>query len=226
MSGLYAYCVLASGARPPVGLSGFGGAPVRAVDVAGLTVWLSDADRAPALDLDAVRLHHGVVSAGAAAAVVPFRFGAWAADTASLEERVRRSAAELEAALHRVEGRVELGVRITDPTGAPAADPGAAPATSGRAYLRALSSRQRARAERRRRQEQLAQAASRHLEAVPHDTRVAYLASPDLVSLAHLVPRGCEERYRRRMRSFADEVAPGLAVHVTGPWPPYSFVEA
>jgi hypothetical protein len=55
------------------------------------------------------------------------------------------------------------------------------------------------------------------------DQRVQYLSPPELVSVAHLVEPADEARYRELAAGFARAAGGDLVVHVTGPWPPYSF---
>ena len=225
MSGLYAYCVLAAGRCPPHGLVGLHDAAVTTLHVAGLSVWVSEAEARPAPEIDAVSRHHDVVSAAMDEAVVPFRFGAWVSGPGVLEERVAHAREELESALHKVEGRVELGVRIVEAGAGEPRPENPTPAT-GREYLRALSAHGAERAARRRRQDEIAAGAADRLADVATDQRLTYLDAPDLVALAHLVSRRDEAYYRTAMETFAEDLAPGYRVHVTGPWPPYSFTGA
>lgn len=225
MSGAYAYCVVSGGRQPPAGLSGLHDRPVIAHDVDGLTVWVSEAEEPPTLDLDAVQRHHAVVSAALGRPVLPLRFGAWHPDPASLTDLVRGSASELEAALERVGGRVELGIRIVragpEPVAREAEEPGGA--TSGREYLHTLSRRRGTRVERRREQNDLARRLQVHMAEVAAEQQVRYLSPPELISVAHLVQPSDERRYRELAARFARDAKGDLVVHVTGPWPPYSF---
>jgi hypothetical protein len=232
VSGVYAYCVLPTGRHPPPGLLGLDDRPVVGHEIEGLTTWISQSDAEPALDLDAVERHHRVVESAIAEDVVPLRFGAWQPDLSALEARIRRTRAELEAALELVRGRVEFGVRVREiAASAPAqaepavraqADP-AVPAPSGKGYLRALSRREKQRAERRLEQDGLARRIREFLAELVVDERVSYLDAPEVVALAHLVNRPDEPYYQARIRSLIVGEAGGYILHVTGPWPPYSF---
>ncbi|HET9947465.1 MAG TPA: GvpL/GvpF family gas vesicle protein [Longimicrobiales bacterium] len=232
MSGVYAYCILPGGREPPDGLAGLGGAAVRAEIVDGLTVWLSAAERAPEVELDAVERHHEVVRAALPETMLPLRFGAWAPDLDALAEHIRRTRPELDEALRCVEGRIELGVRVREAApaaagrvqaAAPEGPPLPAAAGVGRRYLHALSEAARARALRRRRQEALARRIREHLGAAVVDERVTYLAPPEAISVAHLVRREDEPYYRSRLQQLAEATRADYILHVTGPWPPYSF---
>lgn len=224
MSGVYAYCVVSGGRQPPASLSGLEDRPVTGHEVDGLTLWVTEADEPPALDLDAVARHHAVVSAALGTSMLPLRFGAWQPDLESLAERVRSSSAELAATLRRVAGRVELGIRVVRAGPKPDA-PGVdlEGAASGRDYLRALSRRRSTRVERRRAQDGLVRRLEAHLGEMAAEQRVQYLSPPEIISVAHLVLPSDERRYRERAARFARDADDELVVHVTGPWPPYSF---
>ena len=225
MRGVYAYCVVLGGQRPPLDLSGLHDRPVTGHELEGFTVWVSEAEEPPTLDLDAVTRHHAVVSAALGSPMLPFRFGAWEPDLGSLAERIRSSSSELAATLRRVAGRVELGVRIARSSARP--DPREAdetgPSESGRDYLRALSRRRSTRIERRQEQNDVARRLKEHMGEMAAEQRVQYLSPPELISVAHLVHPSAELRYRELAARFARDADGELVVHVTGPWPPYSF---
>ena len=236
MSGVYAYCVLPGGLHPPSGLAGLEDRPVTGYEVDALTVWISEAPGRPPLDLEAVGRHNDVVEAALGEPVAPLRFGAWLPDLAALADRVRGSSSQLEAALRLVEGRVEFAMRVGSAGGpmpspvsdaAPPGDralPGDAPgAGGGRAYLRALSRRRAERSRRRNEQDELAERLREFMGDMAVEQRVHYLSAPELVSVAHLVERRNQAQYLERAAAFAREPLGDLVVHVTGPWPPYSF---
>ena len=220
--------MVSGGGPPPAGLAGLGDRPVTAHDVDGLTVWASEAEEPPTLDLDGVARHHAVVSAALGRPMLPLRFGAWHPDLESLTELIRGSYAELAATLERVAGRVELGMRIVRAGGEPHA--GGAPepvaAAPGRSYLRALSRRRTTRVERRRAQNDVARRLKAYMGDMAAEQRVQYLSPPELISVAHLVEPGDEQRYRERAARFARDAHGELVVHVTGPWPPYTFASS
>lgn len=234
MSGVYAYCVLGSGHRPPDGLVGLDDGVVRALDVGPLTVWLSDVDGPPAADLLAIGRHDDVVrSASRAGAAAPLRFGAWAPDEAALRHRIDESRASIESTLQTVADCVEMGIRVVRadevPSGIPEPDGGEAFATgraaagTGRAYLRALAGAHAARLRRREAQDALARRLAEALSPLVRAHRLSYLAPPEVVALAHLVRVGDESEYRRRVEESAARQGGAVELHVTGPWPPYSF---
>ena len=79
--------------------------------------------------------------------------------------------------------------------------------------------------DRRRRRQGAASARERYASADHHRAAREPRAAPMLLDAAFLVPRGKAARFRVG-RGAAKKIAPaGFALQVTGPWPPYSFVE-
>ena len=232
MSGLHPYCVTVAGCHPPAGLTGLGGRVVQGFDIESFTVWTSEEPSAPAPDLEAVVRHDAVVRvASEHSTPLPVRFGAWAPDQAALASRIRKRRAELEAALAAVSGRVELGVTMEEePTSGTeegkrdGSDPagGLRGETAGKAYMRELSRHYEGRRRRRAEGAVLLERLRSAVGPLVVDERVHRLRPPGLVSVAHLVARSDVERYRERVDVFAHDIG-ATRVHVSGPWPPYSF---
>ena len=164
----------------------------------------------------------------AAATVVPLRFGSLHRDTAAVEGFLAEHRDEFVAALDRVRGRVELGVKLWVAAPADEAE-GRRPAT-GREYLeRRREAREHAATARAALDETLRAVHARLLAVseagvlnrsqpreLTGDSRVmamnaAYLVDADDDSLFSEV-----EHLRR--------AHPGLVFEVTGPWAPYNFV--
>lgn len=231
MSGVYAYCIVEAGHRPPSGLEGLSGGPVRGYDVGPFTVWASDEAEAPPVGLEPIKRHHEVVrSAVATTTPLPLRFGGWAADADTLHRRIERRRDELEAVLAAVAGRVEFGISFVDPSGratppVQSGDSSEAP-SDGRAYLRELSRSHAERKERKTRADELVARLRTHLDGLPDDERVQRRRPPGLVSIAHLVSREDERKYRHLVEDFLRDRADTWVAHLTGPWPPYSFTES
>jgi hypothetical protein len=163
----------------------------------------------------AVMAHAHVVEALAAAndAVLPARFGGAHADAAALRAAVAEREPALTAALARVRGCVELGVRAL----APAAEHGAAP--SGAAYMQA-------RLEQRREAERLAEELHAPLAARAREaTRTVGATQRLLLSAAYLVPKEEVIGFTELVEKLQVEHS-GLGIVCTGPWPPYSFATA
>jgi hypothetical protein len=201
---------------------------VRGLDIGRFTVWASEESAAPPADLERVTAHHAVVStAVAATTALPVRFGSWAPSRDALAARIEQNGDDLEAALASATGRIEMGVSVAD-AGAPAAGGGSPRGAQGafadgRAYLRALSRSYSVRHERRKQQDEIAAEIARRLAGLPHDTRVLYGEPPALLSVAHLIDRADEARYRSLLADLGSSLSHGGRLHVTGPWPLYSF---
>jgi hypothetical protein len=183
-----------------------------------------------------VRRHDSVLAAIARGVpVVPFRFGT----IYRSERHVLAMLGEhpsLSEALETVRGRVELGVKGFAATGAdePMADPGGAGTSPGRRYL---EQKQRARREAEEREALLARAAEEshaRLVQIADAARANPLQPPEasrseaamFLNGAYLVSVEDEDAFRQAVASLeADLGESGISFEVTGPWPPYNFVE-
>jgi Gas vesicle synthesis protein GvpL/GvpF len=162
---------------------------------------------------NAVLDHARVVDSLAQAndAVLPARFGRGFADAAALRTAIGDRSADLEPALARVRGCLELAVRVLAPVGA--APPVAA---SGRDYMRA-------RLDDQQRTERLAEELHQPLSALARAATKSVGATPELVlSAAYLVPREALEDFKGRVAELGAD-HPELTLACTGPWPPYTF---
>jgi hypothetical protein len=255
----YVYGVVGAGAADAVeervqGTQSVGGGEVRAVRAGALAALTSEvslaefgADVLPAHLNDRewleehARTHEEVLEVAlAVTSVVPFRFGTIYHDTADVVRMLDERRGELELALERIDGLVEVGVKAyVDQTaledalrrreGAPAdAEAGGA----GRAYMlrRQLDRRIAARAD-----EVGAQAAAdahERLTASAVDARVNRPQPPELsgrsdrmlLNGAYLVERA-DERLAAQVRELSETYRDlRITFELTGPWPPYNFV--
>lgn len=232
--GLYLYCVTRPGNAPGLTFAGICGAEVRGLALAGFSVWAETAQRRPDASLETVRGHHRVVERAAEGGpVLPLRFGQLVSDAGEVDAALQRRRDEYEEALDRVEGAVEVGLRLVDPDASATPEPAAAAARAGpggepsggrgRAYLEALRERERSRVRRLRRGEELARALADDLGPVLREERIGEPPGPgDLVTVAHLLAREDVERHADVVRAF-QERHPELRIVTSGPWPPYSF---
>ena len=147
-------------------------------------------------------------------AVVPIRFGAVFSDDDRVSTEVAARAGDFRAALARINGCVELGVRVIRPQQAEETE--TEPAT-GSAYLqRRLEARRVAAA--------AAHAVDERLHVLAVDRTLRTLETPELVlSASYLVSRDGVDRFREAVEVLESE-RPDLTLLCTGPWPPYSFV--
>lgn len=219
--GLYLYCLGEPDHPRPEDVVGLEGAAVRDVEAGGFSAWVSELERMPAPSLDRIRVHNAVVEAAAGVATpLPLRFGQWFETADDLDASLRDRGEALHAALARVSGALELGVRVLDPAHAP----DELDRASGTAYLEALARRSRVEEEGRRRGEEVAAELKEWLGPLVRDERVRSLGAGSLVSIAHLVDRHEIGKYRLHMDQFPPR-HPELRFVLSGPWPPYGFAE-
>jgi hypothetical protein len=161
----------------------------------------------------AILAHARVVDAVAATneSVLPARFAGDISAEADVSRILVERRDRILEALDRVDGCVELGLRVL-----PEVDDERAEAASGSDYMRGrLAEVARA--------QQLAHTLHRTLDAVARDSTSSVLARRDVVlTAAYLVPRSDLERFHATLQDIERQLA-GVTVVSTGPWPPYSF---
>jgi Gas vesicle synthesis protein GvpL/GvpF len=245
--GSYVYAVVdASPAAALTGLHGIGGRPVRLVEAAGLaavvsTVPLTEFGSEPLQrhleDLrwleTTAREHHAVVQAMTARGpVAPLRLATVYLGDERVRELLEQRREELVAALDRVRGRAEWGVKVfagrldeEQPTdGGPPTD------RPGTAYLlRRRGARERA-AQRRAALVERAEAVHAAFEELalashryrPQDPALTGSSDEMLLNAAYLVDPDAESALAELARAQSRD---GVRVELTGPWAPYSFSE-
>jgi hypothetical protein len=230
---LHAYCIMPAGVSPAI--AGIDNAQVRAIDHAGIAMWVSEHSAAPPATIESIKTHNEVVTAAMSTATpVPLRFGQSLHDDADAEKALRTSHEKWAALLEKFEGAVEFGIRVFDPardrtvdapsvdaTGVAATDV-AAPATRGRQYMAELARRIGGSDSARR---DLVNAMRREVARHVIEERMEALRTAHgVASVAHLVHRANADAYREGIEAVR-LLVPGLRLLSTGPWPPYSFVE-
>lgn len=187
-----------------------------------------------------VRAHEAVLEAAVERTpVVPFRFGTIYRGREQVLAMLSEHREDFSAALERVRGRVELGVKaILDPerfAERRRADSGEGnePQSAGRAYLLE-----------RQRERQLAEAAEtfaaecarvshERLSRAAEAARANPLRRPELaggpgemlLNGAYLLRVDEQERFRATLAELESRyAADGVVYALTGPWPPYNFV--
>jgi hypothetical protein len=187
----------------------------------------------------AAMAHEAVVEAFiGASAVLPMKlFTIFTSDARALEH-VTRERSRIDALLKRVTNHVEWGVRVVldramagEPRGRGPRE-SAARAASGAAFLA-----------RKKAQRDAATKLARHAREIGSDVyddlaafaRIARRRSaaempsrggPLLLDAAFLVPKAKAARFTKRVaRRTRDLAREGFRVTVSGPWPPYSFVQ-
>jgi hypothetical protein len=238
---VYLYAVTDADVPEPAVDAGVDGAPVRRIVASGLAAVVSSVDpvrfseeslRRSLEDLQwleaTARAHHAVVDAAARTGpVAPVRFATVYLDDDRVRSLLAERGSEFGAALDRVRGRVEWGVKgFAAPSAAPAEpepEPGAGP---GASYLaRRLAERNRA----ARGQEEalaVAEAVHRELAAVAAASRRYRAQDPRLtgrreemvLNAAYLVTDD------EALRQVVEQHTGGpVRLELTGPWAPYSF---
>lgn len=248
------YCVIQSDRVPAVGaVAGLpGAAPPRVLPLGGglaaIVATLPDDEYDPEAVTDKLRDmawvskaaigHEQVIEAmmAAAQAVLPMKLLTLFSSDARLTADLTKRRARLIKAAARVSGCQEFGLRVTPagPDGAGGDDAGGAPAerpSSGLAFLeRKKDARDQARARAGRRaafaREAWESMAGAARDAVQRPIAGDAIERP-LLDAAFLVGGAEREAFARASERLAAAAAEaGCAVTLTGPWPPYHFVQA
>lgn len=171
-----------------------------------------------------IRSHHAVAD------VVPMRFGSMLADEAAVRAHLDAQRAVYLRALERVAGCVELGVRLLVPEPGSPPTPEEAPkqeARSGARYLKALQRWYSAESQLRDRCAALEQALLSKVSALCREHRRELSpprpGEPVLCSLYFLVPRGQVPLFHAALS--ANAASDSTPTTVSGPWPPFNFVD-
>ncbi|MFF7726623.1 GvpL/GvpF family gas vesicle protein [Streptomyces sp. NPDC008001] len=262
---LYAYAVVrASGAVAGAldTVSGVAGGRVRALhhrDLMVLAGPVPAADHgeeqlaANLEDLDwlerTARAHQRVISAAAdvAPGVLPLRLATVFHDEAGVRAMVDARHEQLRAALDRLDGCTEWGVKVYALGTAPPAETATAPrgngphentpraATSGRDYLRLRAAERRAAQEGARHEDEVARGIHSALTALarenrlhpPQNPRLSGRTGRNVLNAAYLVGREDGSRFTSAVARLAERAPDdGMRVDLTGPWAPYSFAGA
>jgi hypothetical protein len=252
--GTYVYCVIAS-ARPPrlihVARGPRGMGPVRLLDVErGLYIVAADAPlnrygeeaiNRGLSDLDwvsrAAVAHEAVVESFIdATAVLPMKLFTIFTSDARAVEHVRGQRAHIAAVVKRVANQHEWGVRVVlDRIRAERAAPRSKRAGAGQTgldYLARKKARRDAAVELAERARETVAALYDRLAERSRQARRRGAAElpaeggPLLLDAAFLVPRGRSAAFRALAAREARALKPqGYALTISGPWPPYTFVQ-
>lgn len=157
--------------------------------------------------------------------VLPFRFGTVFQDDEGLRKSIRSNQRQFQTNLERLQGRTEMHLKVVvedccRELGAPQTSEGV-----GRAYLTNL----RETATRQRERQTRARAVSFQLHRLfsPLDEEISCRLTDNgkmLLDIAHLIDRKCVERYHNKY-SAATQMMKECQMQLSGPWPPYHFVQ-
>lgn len=240
-------------ARVPAGLVGLGPVRLLAVEEAGaLKKWLVVADaplsrygesaiNSRLSDLDwvarAAVAHEAVIEAFIkATAVVPMKlFTIFTSDERALEH-LRRERRHVKAVIARVAGHDEWGIRVTfdaKPAAAAAHRDGSRDrdATPGAAYLIGKQAQRDSAAELASRAREIVadlhdRLAARGSRAARRSPSEIPASAPLLLDAAYLVPRAGASKFRAAVARESRALGPqGYTLTLSGPWPPYSFMQ-
>ena len=165
-------------------------------------------------------------------AVVPMKlFTLFTSEDRALEQ-LRSRWTRVERVIRRLNKHEEWGVRLVfDDSRAPAEEH-TAPASSGRGYLMAKRRDRVAKDAHSSTMRKVAGDVLKALRPLARDARRRAVTAPPgsrsrlLLDAAFLVPRAKAARFRSAAERLAKKIAPaGYALQLTGPWPPYSFVD-
>jgi hypothetical protein len=220
---IWVYAICERPDLPPPRRRGLAPAPLEGIREGALLAVVSRHAHPPGEPaLDALWVHERVVERVMAdRALLPMRFGSKAADDDELRAVMAARQHDFLAALDRVRGRVELGVRAvrredTARNGEP--DPAPVPVVTGREYLMS-------RLRDGRRVEQAAASLHEPLAAVAALARRQQpRAADEVLRASYLVERANLARFRATVERL-QRARPDTAILCTGPWPPYSFVD-
>lgn len=174
--------------------------------------------------------HEGVIEAFLKAdAVLPLKLFTIFSSPARATRHFLERESSLVPVVSRVAGAEEWGVRVAMTARAPRAAAPVAHASTGAGYLRGKKAQYRSVAQRQTRIRDLASELFAALSSLSSAARER-AAEPSQGSLvldaAFLVPRTGGARLKAAAARFAQALEPeGGDVTVTGPWPPYSFVQ-
>jgi hypothetical protein len=217
---IWVYAICERPELPPPRRRGLAQAPLDGVREGELLAVISRHAHPPGEPaLDALWVHERVVERLMAdRAVLPMRFGSKLPDDDALREVLAARQEEFLAALDRVRGRVEVGVRAMRPLGA-AEVPAAPEPASGREYLEVKLSNGR-------RIDREAAMLHKPLAALAVAVSRQPLRSPDeLLRASYLIDNRTLARFRATVERL-QRAHPDIAILCTGPWPPYAFVKA
>lgn len=239
----YAYCIaersafpeLANHRRPVAlgGVSGLFGGQTFLFPAADLTVIVSEH-----LPEDAVRIagpeaataareHAKVIAATfARSTVLPFRFGTSFNDDDALRRSVRSNQRSFMANVERLRGKAEMHLKVLVDDGCGERIAQVVEHAAGQAYLANL--RESATRQRERQSRARALSVQMHRMFLPIEEEITCKRTDSgkmLLDIAHLVDKKTVERYQNKY-SAATLQMKDCAMQLSGPWPPYHFVNA
>ncbi|WP_269856959.1 GvpL/GvpF family gas vesicle protein [Streptomyces sp. RPT161] len=179
------------------------------------------------------RAHHQVIDAvGNTGDVVPLRFATIYHDDSAVKDVLMERAADFEAALERVRGRTEWGVKAyVDPDALPTTpEQSGADDSPGTAYLLRRRAQRQGQQDAQQRALQraeeirtaLKEVATRTVQHPPQDARLAQYRGWMVLNDSYLVDDDRAQQFAALVTS-CDARFPEVRLELSGPWPAYSF---
>jgi hypothetical protein len=223
---LHLYCIVPAAHAVPDGCRGLESRRPFAVQVGALSVWASEHEAGVTPTIDVVRIHNKVIVAGMTPEVtpVPLRFGQSAGDREAAAGQLAGSVAKWLDLLQRFAGHAEYGVRAVREVPSAEQDVHASPAESGTEYMAALARKQAQAADRRAAGDRIAERLRDAAGDLAADVRIEQGKPGSVVAVAFLVAWTSADAYHGAVREVSETTQDTRFV-LTGPWPPYSFVE-
>lgn len=155
--------------------------------------------------------------------VLPFRFGTNFADDDTLRRAVRSNQKQFLANMERLRGKAEMHLKVVVDDICPGA---VARATAvGQAYLTSL--RESATRQRERQSKARALSVQMHRMFLPIAEEITCKRMDSgkmLLDIAHLIDNKTVERYQNKYSSATQQMKE-CRMQLSGPWPPYHFVQ-
>jgi len=236
----YAYCIAEKQAFPelerhrrPVPLNqvnGVLGNQIFLFPASDLAVVVSEHDPSEAtaemMNQQAQKDHARVISdCFKLSTVLPFRFNTVFQDDDALRRSVRSNQRHFQANVERLRGKAEMHIKLLVDDTCPGKMPGVMRDCVGKEYLTSLresASRQRERQSRAR-----ALSVQMHRMFLPLAEEITCKRTDSgkmLLDIAHLIDHKCVERYQNKYSTATLEMK-DCRMQLSGPWPPYHFVQ-
>ncbi len=234
----YAYCVTEKSAFPellhhrkPVPLpqvTGINGNQAFLYSASDLAVVVSEYVPSDTPPSQQAKDHARVVAACfAAATVLPFRFGTVFANDELLRRSVRANQRQFQANLLLLQAKSEMHIKVTlQDAGREQGRDESASCAGGHTYLSELRASALKQRERQTRARSLSMQLHRMFAPLAEELSCRRLEGGKLqLDVSHLISSRLVERYTNKF-GLVREQLPGCRMQLSGPWPPYHFVQS
>lgn len=180
---------------------------------------------------EVARAHNAVVDHVAGLTVtLPFRIATIYLDPDRVREVLRVRRERLTAALDRLDGRVEWGVKVYTVESEPTASTDDPDVQTGRSYLRKRLEQRNSREGSLQRAAQIAEDVDVRLSQLAEDryrhpaqhSELSRASGQNVLNVAYLVPAADDEKFAAHVAELGERHQE-CRIELTGPWAPYSF---